>query len=203
MDYVATDWGTVVARRNSRKALEQGGWSAFFTYFSGFDEWNPSAHNPIRGHGENGWAGWPDSPAIERQRDAWFDAPDEAAQQRICREMQEVALTRDVPYVPLGMYYQPTAYRRNLQGLLKGSRRCSGTSAALIAATVRRRGAAACAPARFRLMRAGAAPRRSSGRMTRCCDATFSPDRRRRRPPPRRLRRAGAGAGDARGARGC
>ena len=35
------------------------------------------------------------------------------------REMQRIAFD-EVPYVPTGMYYQPTAYRRNLTGMLKG-----------------------------------------------------------------------------------
>ena len=33
--------------------------------------------------------------------------------------MQRIAFD-EVPYVPTGMYYQPTAYRKNLTGMLKG-----------------------------------------------------------------------------------
>jgi peptide/nickel transport system substrate-binding protein len=119
VDLVSTDWGTLVARRASKNPLEQGGWSGFFTFWSGVDHWNPASHASIRGHGDAAWAGWPTIPALEAQRNAWFDAPDEAAAKAATTEMQRVAF-QEVPYVPTGMYYQPTAYRRNLTGMLKG-----------------------------------------------------------------------------------
>jgi peptide/nickel transport system substrate-binding protein len=119
VDLVSTDWGTLVARRASRNPLEQGGWSGFFTFWSGVDHWNPASHASIRGHGENAWPGWPTIPAIEAQRNAWFDAPNDAAALAATTEMQRIAF-EEVPYVPTGMYYQPTAYRRNLTGMLKG-----------------------------------------------------------------------------------
>ncbi len=119
VEMVSTDWGTVVARRASRNPLEQGGWSGFFTFWSGVDHWNPASHAAIRGHGENAWPGWPSIPAMEAQRDAWFDAPDDAAARAATAEMQRLSFEH-VPYVPTGMYYQPTAYRRNLTGMLKG-----------------------------------------------------------------------------------
>ncbi|MBR0649596.1 ABC transporter substrate-binding protein [Roseomonas terrae] len=119
VDLVSADWGTVVQRRASKNPLEQGGWSGFFTFWSGVDHWNPASHASIRGHGDAAWPGWPTIPAIEAQRNAWFDAPDEAAAKAATAEMQRIAFDQ-VPYVPVGMYYQPTAYRRNLTGMLKG-----------------------------------------------------------------------------------
>ncbi|HYF07271.1 MAG TPA: ABC transporter substrate-binding protein [Acetobacteraceae bacterium] len=119
VELVSTDWGTVVARRASRNPLEQGGWSGFFTFWSGVDHWNPASHASIRGHGEQAWPGWPSIPAIEQQRNAWFDASNDAAALAATTEMQRIAF-EEVPYVPTGMYYQPTAFRRNLTGMLKG-----------------------------------------------------------------------------------
>ena len=119
VDLVSTDWGSMVARRASRNPLEQGGWSGFFTFWSGVDHWNPASHASIRGHGDNAWPGWPTIPAMEAQRNAWFDAPDDAAAKTATTEMQRIAFD-EVPYVPTGMYYQPTAFRRNLTGMLKG-----------------------------------------------------------------------------------
>jgi peptide/nickel transport system substrate-binding protein len=46
-------------------------------------------------------------------------APDTAAQQKIGIEMQRQAFI-DVPYVPLGVLYQPTAYKKELTGVLRG-----------------------------------------------------------------------------------
>ena len=46
-------------------------------------------------------------------------APDLAAQQAVCREIQLEAMD-GVPFYPLGQYIQPTAHRANLAGLLDG-----------------------------------------------------------------------------------
>jgi len=121
LDYVATDWGTVVQRRASREPPERGGWSLFHTWFAGFDQADPSAQLPIRGNGTGpgSWFGWPTSPQLEELRDAWFTAPDVEAQRKICDEMQVVAL-RDLPYVPTGQFFIPFAFRRNITGILKG-----------------------------------------------------------------------------------
>jgi peptide/nickel transport system substrate-binding protein len=120
VDYVATDWGALVQRRASKEPLERGGWSGFFTFWSGIDLWTPAAHAALRGHGEQAWFGWPSIPRLEELRDQWFEAPDLGAQQEAAREMQRVAF-EEVPYVPAGQYFQPTAYRRNLTGVLKGA----------------------------------------------------------------------------------
>jgi len=118
-DIVLTDWGTTVQRRTSREPVERGGWSMLFTSFSSFDFVDPSAHFPLRGNGTAAWPGWPTVPRLEELRDAWFVAPDLAAQQRIAREIQEVAMD-ELPYVPVGSYLSITAHRRNLADRVKG-----------------------------------------------------------------------------------
>lgn len=119
VDYVAADWGTVVQRRASREAPERGGWSAFFTAWSGMDMFNPGVHQSLRGNGAQAWFGWPSIPRLEELRTAWFEAPDQDAQKRIAQEIQQVAF-QEVPYLPLGQYFVATAYRRGLTGVLKG-----------------------------------------------------------------------------------
>ena len=59
------------------------------------------------------------SPALERLRDQWLTAPDDAARLSIARQIQRQAFI-DVPYVPLGLFFQPTAYRRELTGMISG-----------------------------------------------------------------------------------
>jgi peptide/nickel transport system substrate-binding protein len=118
-DIVLTDWGTTVQRRTSREPVERGGWSMLFTAFSSFDFANPAAHFPLRGNGTNAWFGWPDVPRLEELRDAWFEAPDLAAEQRIAREMQQVAM-EELPYVPVGAYTSITAHRANLADRVGG-----------------------------------------------------------------------------------
>jgi peptide/nickel transport system substrate-binding protein len=57
---------------------------------------------------------------MEKLRDAWFDAPDLAAQQKICEEMQRMALEQ-VQFIPLGLSYGITAFRDNLSGFAKSA----------------------------------------------------------------------------------
>jgi len=120
VEYQATDWNTIVQRRENRGPVEKGGWSGFVTNgWYGTDMLTPVTHTSLRGNGAKGWAGWPDSPRLEALRRDWMAAGSLAEQQRIAREMQLQAWI-DVPYVPLGQNRQPTAYRSDLTGLLQG-----------------------------------------------------------------------------------
>ena len=119
VDYQALDWGTVLKRRTSKEPVDKGGWNVFFTAWAGTDMLNPAGHISLRGNGEAGWFGWPNSPDIERLRNAWFDAPDVATQKKLCDDLQRQVFT-DVPYIPLGQYLQATAYRDTLTGVNNG-----------------------------------------------------------------------------------
>ena len=118
VDYVTADWGTVIARRNSREPVERGGWSIFCTYGDGLTSSMPATNNPLRGDGAKAWFGWPDVPRIEELRAAWYEASDLETQRRLAMDMQRVAFD-EVMYYPAGQWFQPTAFRINLKGLLK------------------------------------------------------------------------------------
>ena len=119
VDYQATTWGTVVQRRASKNPPAQGGWNAFCTTAPGTDTLTPAVHYQLRGNGGQGAPGWPTSPRIEALRDQWFDAPDLPQQQKIASEIQERAF-EDLPYWPLGHFYNYSAYRTDLSGILHG-----------------------------------------------------------------------------------
>ncbi|HYF07992.1 MAG TPA: ABC transporter substrate-binding protein [Acetobacteraceae bacterium] len=119
VEVYAVEFNAMLQRRNRRGPVSEGGWSLFVTNWSGSDWLNPAGHIALRGNGEQGYAGWASMPRIEELRAAWFRAPDLAAQQAICREMQVEAM-REVAYYPLGQYLQPTAHRSNLAGILDG-----------------------------------------------------------------------------------
>ena len=119
VDYQATDWGTVVQRLSSKAPVEQGGWSAYTNFVFGASMVNPAANNYIRGNGAAAMFGWPDAPKLEELRNAWLDAPDLITQQKIARTLQSQAF-QDVPYWPTGLFFQATAFRRNITGVLKG-----------------------------------------------------------------------------------
>jgi peptide/nickel transport system substrate-binding protein len=120
VDAQAMDWATLVGRRAKMDPVEQGGWSIFHTSWSGLDQINPAGHNFLRGNGKAAAPGWPTSARIEELRDAWFKAPDLMTQKKLAEQMQRQAF-QDVPYVPLGQYFQPTAYQANLTGVLPGN----------------------------------------------------------------------------------
>jgi peptide/nickel transport system substrate-binding protein len=81
---------------------------------------SPAANNYIRANGDHAMFGWPSSPRLEQLRLQWLETSDLAAQQRICREIQQQAF-QDVPYYPLGVWYPATAYRNSLTGVLDGT----------------------------------------------------------------------------------
>ena len=117
VELVATDWGSVLARRASRNPADQGGWSIFHTWWVGPDLVNPALHAPLRGNGNAAWPGWPTNERLEALRNEWLAAPNQAAQIQLARQIQEQAYEA-VPYVTTGMFQQPTAYRRNVTGVL-------------------------------------------------------------------------------------
>jgi len=114
-----SDWGGVLQRRARKEPPGQGGWNMVVALFGAIDLSNPGAHPLLRGNGDGAWFGWPTAPALEALRDRWFEAPELGAQQAIAREIQRQFWV-DVPYVPLGQYFQNTAFRDNLTGHLSG-----------------------------------------------------------------------------------
>jgi peptide/nickel transport system substrate-binding protein len=119
VEYQAADWGTVLQRLAKPEPVEQGGWSAFHTYWSGLDQLNPAVNGSLRANGRAGGRGWPTSPQLEDLRDRWLVATNLAEQQQLAADIQRQALV-DVPYIPLGQMLAATAYRRDLTGVLGG-----------------------------------------------------------------------------------
>jgi peptide/nickel transport system substrate-binding protein len=117
VELVATDWGTVLARRANRNPPTQGGWNIFHTWWVGPDLANPALHAPLRTHGANAWPGWPTDATIEELRDRFLAAASPEEQKRIAVEIQKRAF-EVVPYVTVGQMWQPTAFRRNVQDIL-------------------------------------------------------------------------------------
>ena len=119
VDQVSADWGTVVQRSISKQPLDKGGWSMFASFTGGIDAGTPANNNLLRGNGPNAYNGWPVAPKLEALRDKWLVTADVTEQKALAREMQLQAW-QDVPFLPLGSYDQPTAYRSDLTDMLKG-----------------------------------------------------------------------------------
>lgn len=119
VDYVSTDWGTVVQRTTRKQPLAEGGWSIFGSMWGGYDWYSPAGDAALRGNGADAWFGWPTAPKLEALRDQWLLAPDMASQKALAQAIQRQAF-EDVPCLPLGLYYQPVAYRNDLADVMKG-----------------------------------------------------------------------------------
>jgi len=118
LEFQANDWGTLITRRTSKEPIDKGGWSIFHTWFSAPDFFSPAVNILVRGSGDKAWFGWPTDAKIEALIDAWFKAPDLAMQKKLAADIQVEAYTNEIPYVPTGQFVVPTAYRKNLDGII-------------------------------------------------------------------------------------
>lgn len=120
VDLQDMDWGTLLQRRNSKAPVEENGWSIFHSTWPSIAIADPVQNTTMRGEGSRGWPGWYESTEMERLTADWLAATDEAAQARLQSEIHALAL-REVPTLPLGIYFPKTAYRSDLTGVLGGS----------------------------------------------------------------------------------
>ncbi len=118
VEYASTDWGTVISRRASKEPVDKGGWSTFVTTADGQGLTNPIGNNMLRGAGLNGWFGWPTSPRLVALREAWLNASVLPAQRKIAEDIQRVVWD-EVPYIPVGQWSLPIAYRATVTGILR------------------------------------------------------------------------------------
>jgi peptide/nickel transport system substrate-binding protein len=114
------DWSTYLTARTRKDPPEKGGWSLLHTWWMAVDVINPAVHFGLSGAGSGAWFGWPDIPQLDKLTTDWLRATDPARRKQIAEEIQKTAL-REVSYVPWGEWLQPTAYRKNVQGILKFS----------------------------------------------------------------------------------
>ncbi len=118
LELVAADWGTLVQRRASKEPVDRGGWSVIHTTSSGQSLALPVFHLFLRANGPNAWFGWPEDAEIERLRAAWIETQDAATSRRVAEQLNRRAM-KVMAYIPLGFYWQPSAWRRNLTGVFR------------------------------------------------------------------------------------
>ena len=118
VDYVAVDWGTVVARRGQKAPPSQGGWHLYHNGIFAVDTVDPT-QKWVRAAGDQALNGWAKSAGVEAEVAAWFDATTLAQEKSIARRINQAAL-EDVVYAPLGIYLTKYAYRSDLSGVASG-----------------------------------------------------------------------------------
>ncbi len=121
VEMVVTDWGTVVSRMPKKDPPDKGGWNMFTTWFTG-----TTMHSPLTNIGTNmacdqtNWFGWPCDAEVEKLRDSFLRAPDDAARKAILEPLHK-RLMETQPYTLLGQFDPPFVWRKNVQGVVKGS----------------------------------------------------------------------------------
>jgi peptide/nickel transport system substrate-binding protein len=112
------DWSTNLIVRARKEPPDKGGWNLLHTWWLAADISNPAIHFGVSGAGPRAWFGWPDVPHLEKLIADWVRATDQTKRKQLADEVQKVAL-REATYVPWGEWFQPTAFRKNVQGVLK------------------------------------------------------------------------------------
>lgn len=118
VDLQSMDWQTLVGRRAKMDPVDQGGWHIFHTAWGTADMMNPIGNAGVRGLGKTGgFFGWTEDAEIEKLRDAYARETDPAKQKDLAIAVQKRA-NELVMYIPLGEYFQPSAVRKNVVGML-------------------------------------------------------------------------------------
>jgi peptide/nickel transport system substrate-binding protein len=118
IDQVESDWGTFMARRNSKKTPDGGGWNLFLTSVSGSGVYSPLSNSIADTTcGGNNFAGWACDETAAALRDAYIHEPDEDKRRALLDQLDR-RLWEVMPTVILGQRAQLYAWRNNLSGFV-------------------------------------------------------------------------------------
>jgi peptide/nickel transport system substrate-binding protein len=118
VDFQLTDFATLVARRMSKNAPDQGGWNMIHTAISGPIQSEPATNfNIDSGCAAATYFGWPCDATVEQLRSAYISEPD-AAKRRAMLDDLSRAVWASLPAILTGEYFSPYAWRKNVVGLL-------------------------------------------------------------------------------------
>ncbi|WP_395710288.1 ABC transporter substrate-binding protein [Reyranella sp.] len=119
VDMQAMDFQTFATRRLNTRPVSEGGWNLAHTTNTVPDQGNPLS-NPFlvaSGPPASAW-GWPNDLKTDELRLKFATAPDAAAQKAIASEIQARSYEQ-VLYLPLAQFTTPSAWRNNLEGVLR------------------------------------------------------------------------------------
>ena len=118
VDLKVMDWSTSLVVRARREAPSDGGWNIIHTWWRADDVISPAVHFGVSGAGPDAWFGWPNIPQLPKLTTDWLRTTDQTKRKQLAADIQRVALG-EVAYVPWGEWLWPTAFRHNVQGVLK------------------------------------------------------------------------------------
>jgi peptide/nickel transport system substrate-binding protein len=114
----AMDWSTLTSRRALKDAPDDGGWNIFHTR-TRIGAASPVSHLGVSA-GDTAWFGWPNNERIEEMRFEWAKEPDPQRRAEIMAELHEELMDYQ-PFVMVGQYQMPSAWRSNVSGVLKAA----------------------------------------------------------------------------------
>ena len=102
-----------------RIAFDKGGWNIEPLWSPGLDLKQSHFRNYLLTApcAIKGYPGWACDPDLEKLVDEWSAAPPD--QQKAIAEKIQTQAIKLVPGVPVGQFYQPIAYRKQLSGILQ------------------------------------------------------------------------------------
>ena len=118
VDVQSLDWSTITSRRAKKDPPDKGGWNLFITSQGGPDVASPMANIWFNSACEKANVGWPCDKELVSLVDDWAAESDAAKRHGMIDKIQERAFV-SVPYVNVGQYFQPIAFRANLKGVLE------------------------------------------------------------------------------------
>ena len=120
VDLQAMDWGTLVSRRPVKDppSKNPGGWHIFHTTSGYAGLKDPWGHANISTACDKAWFGWPCSPRATKALDelAQLSTGTDAFKKGLTE--YHSALMENIPYVPLGEFFQVAAYRKDRLGAI-------------------------------------------------------------------------------------
>lgn len=114
------DWSTLVSRRSVKDApsANRAGWHLFITTSTAIFQGDPIANNALNStcDGKN-WFGWACDPELEKIRAEFNTASTQSQRLEIAGRLNK-RFYETVPYINLGQYTSPAAYRSNISGII-------------------------------------------------------------------------------------
>ena len=113
----AVSWGTLSERRAIKDNAGRKGWNLFPTYFEALDAASPLTNLGVRS-GDGAWFGWPQDPMVVQLIEAYATEKEPTRRAGAVEKLHK-RLFEGIPYINIGQWFAPTAWRAEVSGLIE------------------------------------------------------------------------------------
>ena len=117
VDIQEVTWTTLTERRAVKYGSRKSRWHLFPTYFEALDAASPLTNIGIRS-GTDAWFGWPKDRHVSKLVDAYTTESDPATRREKLERLHR-RLFEGIPYVNIGQWSSPAAWRKEVSGLVE------------------------------------------------------------------------------------